>query len=127
MSNPTVAILGASSDQAKFGNISIRAHAQQGYTVYPVNPRESEINGLPCFSSLADIPAERVDRISVYLPPRILVGVLDEIAKIPHDQLWLNPGTESDAVRERAEELGLKPMYGCSIVDLGISPADVQG
>jgi len=126
MSQPTVAILGASTNREKFGNISVRAHLQQGYTVYPINPRAEEIEGLPCYPSLSAIPASHVDRISVYLPPKLLVPVLDEVAAISHDQLWLNPGTESEEVIIRATELKLKPIQGCSIVDLGISPSEVR-
>ena len=37
MIKPTVAILGASANRAKFGNKSIRAHLIRGYDVYPVN------------------------------------------------------------------------------------------
>ena len=42
----TAAILGASADPAKFGNISLRVHREHGYTVYPVNPKGGEIEGL---------------------------------------------------------------------------------
>lgn len=126
MTQPTVAILGASTNREKFGNISVRAHLQQGYTVYPVNPRAEEVEGLPCYASLAAIPTTHVDRISIYLPPKLLVPVLDEIAAMSHDQLWLNPGTESPEVSTRAAELGLQPILGCSIVDLGISPSEVR-
>ena len=42
----TVAIIGASSDRAKFGNKAVRAFQQQGCAVYPVNPKETEIEGL---------------------------------------------------------------------------------
>lgn len=125
MSKPTVAILGASSNRAKFGNISVRAHLQQGYEVYPVNPRDSVIEDLTVYASLADIPVSKLDRISVYLSPHILLPLLDEIAAIEHDELWLNPGTETPEVLERAAELGLEPIQACSIVDLGISPSDV--
>lgn len=122
---PTVAILGASADRSKFGNISVRAHLKQGYTVYPVNPRVDIVEDLQSYPCLADIPEERLDRISVYLPPTILLPILDDIATKPHGQLWLNPGTESAAVLQRAAELGLQPIQSCSIVDLGISPSDV--
>ena len=126
MTKPTVAILGASTNRQKFGNISLRAHLQQGYTVYPVNPRAETIEELKCFASLAEIPETHLDRISVYLPPGLLVAELDLIAETSHTQLWLNPGTESPEVLQRAAELDLKPIQGCSIVDLGISPSDVQ-
>ena len=71
---PTVAILGASADRSKFGNKSVRAHRQQGYTVYPVNPKADVIEGLKAFKSLAEIPPGKLDRISVYLPPQVGLG-----------------------------------------------------
>lgn len=123
MSKPTVAILGASTDRSKFGNKSVRAHQQQGYEVYPVNPKGGEIEGLVACPSLADVPVEHLTRISVYLPPRIGITVLDEVAAKGCDELWLNPGSDDDEVIERARELGLNAIVGCSIVDVGVSPA----
>ena len=125
MSTPTVAILGASPNRSKFGNISLRAHQQSGYRVFPIHPKESSIEGLKAFASLSEVP-EPIQRISVYLPPSVLITVLDEVAEIPHEELWLNPGTESPEVLARAAELGLSPICDCSIVDLGISPSDVK-
>ena len=125
MSKPTVAILGASANPAKYGNISIRAHLRLGYEVYPVHPHESQIEGLRVYSRLGEIPIQRIDRISVYLPPATLLPLLDQIASMDHQQLFLNPGTESAEVLQRAKELGLDPIQACSIVDLGITPADV--
>ena len=122
MSKPTVAILGASADRAKFGNKAIRAHLQQGYDVYPVNPKGGEIEGLTVYKTLAEVPVTRLHRISVYLPPKILLGMLDEIAAKGCDELWLNPGSESDEALEKARSLGLEPIQACSIVSLGVSP-----
>jgi predicted CoA-binding protein len=122
----TVAILGASADRAKYGNKAVRAHQQQGYEVYPVNPRGDQIEGLMAYRSLADVPLEHLSRISVYLPPAVLLGALDEIAAKGCDELFLNPGTESPAVLARAQELGLAPIQACSIVDLGMSPHEME-
>jgi len=119
---PTVAILGASADRSKFGNKSVRAHLQQGYDVYPVNPRGGEIEGLTAYESLADVPVERLTRISVYLPPHIGLKMLDEVVAKGCDEFWLNPGSDSDEVVTKARELGLDPIIACSIVDLGTSP-----
>lgn len=126
MSKPTVVVLGASSDRAKFGNISVRAHVQQGYEVFPVNPKADEVEGIRAYASITDVPAKSVNRITVYLPPKIVLSVLEDIANLTHDELYLNPGTESDEVLAKAEELGLDPIRACSIVDLGISPSEVR-
>ena len=102
----TIAIIGASNDRAKFGNKSVRAFLQQGYEVFPVNPKEESIEGLPAFKSIRDVPV-RPQMVSVYLSPPVLMKVLPDIAERGCDELWLNPGTESDEVITEAERLGL--------------------
>ena len=120
----TVAVIGASNDRAKFGNKAVRAFRQQGYTVYPVNLKETEIEGLSAYRSIRDVPV-RPQQITVYLPPPVLLKLLPEIAARGCDELWLNPGTESDEVLAEAERLGLNVIQACSIVGVGISPASL--
>jgi hypothetical protein len=120
----TIAIIGASADRAKFGNKAVRAFLKQGYVVYPVNPKEAEIEGLAAFISIAEVPA-RPNLISVYLPPPVLLKVLPDIAAKGCDELWLNPGTESPEVLAEAERLGLNVIQACSIVGVGLSPGEV--
>jgi predicted CoA-binding protein len=117
----TVAIIGASNDRNKFGNKSVRAHLQQGYTVFPINPKEKQIEDLPVFSSIFDVPV-RPNRVSIYLPAHLVKAILTDIAAKGCDELWLNPGTESDEVLAEAKSFGLNVISGCSIVDLGVSP-----
>lgn len=118
----TVAIIGASADRAKFGNKAVRAFAQQGWTVYPVNPRDELVEGLTAFKSIREVP-ERPHMVSVYLPPPVLLKLLPDIAARGCDELWLNPGTESDDVLAEAGRLGLNVVQACSIVGIGVSPA----
>jgi predicted CoA-binding protein len=125
MTKPTVAILGASADRSKYGNISVRAHLQQGYDVYPVNPKGGEIEGLKVYTSLAEIPVE-LDRISVYLPPAVGAKMMPEIAAKGAKQVWLNPGSDGEEAVTKAQELGIDPIIACSIVGLGINPVHVK-
>jgi predicted CoA-binding protein len=120
----SVVIIGASSDRSKFGNKAVRAYREQGYEVYPVNPKDAEIEGLPAFKSIRDVPV-RPALISVYLPPAVLLKVLPDIAAKGCDELWLNPGTESDEVLAEAERLKLNVIQACSIVGLGVSPENL--
>ncbi len=123
MSQPTVAILGASADRSKFGNKSLRAHRQAGYEVYPVNPKGGSIEGLSVYRSLAEVPAEHLNRISVYLPPAVGLEMLEAIAASGCDEVWFNPGSESPEILAKARALGLRAIAACSIVDLGLSPS----
>jgi uncharacterized protein len=118
----TVAVIGASTDRNKFGNKAVRAYLQQGYTVYPVNPSAAEVEGLPAYKSIADVPG-RPDLISIYLPPPVVLKVLPDIAVKGCDELWLNPGTESDEVLAAAERLKLNVIQACSIIGVGLSPS----
>ena len=116
-----IAVIGASNNREKFSNKAVRAYIKQGYSVYPVNPKEESIEGLPAFTSILDIPDE-LDRITVYLPPKLTLSVLNDIAKKGTTELFLNPGSENEEVVEKAKSLGLDPILACSILDIGESP-----
>jgi uncharacterized protein len=120
----TVAVIGASNDRSKFGNKAVRAFEQAGYKVFPVHPAQTEVEGLPCFKSIKDVP-ERPNLISVYVGPDRLVQLLPDIASKGCDELWLNPGTESADVFSKAKELGLKAKQFCSIIAVGKSPSEL--
>lgn len=120
----SVAILGASKDRSKFGNKALRAYQRRGYTVYPVNPRENEIEGLPALKSISDVPGSP-DIVSAYLPPAILLSVLPQIAAKGCKELWLNPGADSEQVVAEAKKLGLNVIQACSIVGLGLTPSAI--
>ncbi len=126
MAPPTIAIIGASNDRRKYGNRAVRAYLRRGWKVYPVNPHEDEIEGLPAFRSILDIPLARLDRVSLYVSPVIGLQVLPEIAGKPPAELWLNPGADTPEVIARAEALGLPVITGCSIVAIGESPAVLE-
>jgi predicted CoA-binding protein len=120
----SVVILGASADRNKFGNKSLRAYQQQGYAVYPVNLHETEIEGARVYKSVSEVPV-RPDIVTIYLPPEKLLPLLASIAAKGCDELWLNPGTESDAVLAEADQLGLHVIQACSIVGLGVPPGSL--
>jgi predicted CoA-binding protein len=111
----TIAIIGASANPNKFGNKAVKAFLKEGYTVYPVNPNETEVEGLKTFKSISDVPV-RPQMISIYVPPTVLLKVLPQIASRGCDELWLNPGSESDEALAEAERLGLNVIQACSII-----------
>lgn len=118
----TVAVIGASTNRAKFGNKAVRAFAQQGCEVYPVNPRADEIEDIGACPSIAAVPV-RPDIVSVYLPPALVLKELPAIAEKGCGELWLNPGTASPDVIAEAERLGLTIVQDCSLLRIGVSPA----
>lgn len=120
--NKTVAIVGASADRSKYGNKSVRAHAKAGWEVYPVNPKADEIEGLKAYPDVKSIPT-RVDRISVYLPPKVSHQYLDEWAATDASECFFNPGSADEDVLKEARAKGVPAVDACSIVDLGLKPS----
>ena len=118
----TIAVLGASNQRGKFGNKCVRAYLHAGYEVYPVNPHEREVEGLPVFPTLDQVPAD-LDRISVYLPPALTYELLADIARKGAREVWFNPGSADARVLEEARRRGIPYRAGCSIVDVGLSPS----
>jgi predicted CoA-binding protein len=118
----TIAVLGASSDHAKFGNKCVRAYVQAGWDVYPVNPKGGEFEGLAAYVRLADVPVA-LDRISVYLPPVITMATIPEMVEKGAGEVWLNPGSADHRVVDAARTAGLHVVDACSIVALGLTPA----
>lgn len=119
-----IAIIGASTDRRKFGNKAVRAYARSGWRVYPIHPVEEEIEGFEAFPTIRHIPGP-VDRVSMYLPPEKGIKLLADIRKVQPKELWLSPGSESDALLAKAKQLKLDVIQACSILEVGLSPADL--
>src|SRR5262245_12241447 len=76
----TVAVIGASSEHQKFGNRAVRAYAQDGYHVVPINPHEATIEGFTAYRSVLDVPGP-IDLASFYVPPHVGEQVIEEVAQ----------------------------------------------
>lgn len=120
----SIAIIGASTNRAKYGNMAVRAYAKQGFTVYPVTPSADEIEGHKAYQTITDIPGD-VDIASLYLPPAVGLQLLQQIADKKVKELFVNPGAESDELMEKAKALGLNAMAACSILAVGMRPEEV--
>jgi len=117
----SVAVIGASNDRAKYGNKAVRAYLRSGFKVYPVNPKEETIEGLKSYRSILDIQTE-VERASLYVPPKVGLKIIEEIARKGVKELYVNPGAESDELVNKARKLGLNPILTCSILAVGLDP-----
>ena len=117
----TVAIIGASSNRAKYGNKALRAYERQGYRVIAINPNEAEVEGHRTYPSVLDVHDQN-DLVTDYVPPENGERVLDDFPKKGIAEVWLNPGADEPEVVSRARELGLQPVIACSILGIGERP-----
>jgi predicted CoA-binding protein len=121
-----VMVVGASINPEKYGNRAVRAYLRRGHEVLAVNPRlardRAKVEGLEVYGDVTQPPGP-IDRVTVYLPPSMGLGILDDLAaRGDVGEVWFNPGAESPEIVERARELGLEVVMACSIVDIGEVP-----
>jgi acetyltransferase len=78
----SVAIIGASSDPSKASGLPLRNIVKSKFTgrVYPVNPRATEINGLPCYPAVTDLP-EAADLAILMVDAKLSAQVLEDCGK----------------------------------------------
>jgi predicted CoA-binding protein len=119
LSGSVFAVAGASNDRSKFGNQVLRHYLAHGKRVIPVNPRATEVEGLPCVPDLRSLP-EPVHGLSIITPPAITEGLVDEAIAVGIPRLWMQPGAESRPAIQRAKAAGLTVIgYGpCVLVEL---------
>ena len=113
-------VVGASRDRAKYGNKILRCYLQHGLTAYPINPKETEIEGQPCFPDIESLP-ESVHGISIITPPPVTETIIPQASKAGIQHVWMQPGAESTNAISLGEELGLSVIGdgSCLLVVLG--------
>jgi predicted CoA-binding protein len=118
----TVAVVGASNDRRKYGNKALRAYKAEGHHVIPINPNEREVEGIPAYASVLDVPGP-IDMATVYVPPDVGLRLLPEFQQKDIKEIWINPGAEDDALMAEAERRKLNVIFACSIIGIGRSPS----
>lgn len=92
-----IAVVGASTDPAKYGNIIIKNLSSKGFDVIPINPREREIEGLTVYASLSDVDRP-AGLINFVVPPAVTLAVLKSIAGFGFDAVWFQDGSFDEQV-----------------------------
>jgi uncharacterized protein len=123
---PSVVVVGASTDRRKYGNRAVRAYVRQGFQVFPINPHAETVEGVRAYRSLTELPPRPIYRVTFYVPPAVGLQFIEQLAGKEVEEVWLNPGAESPELIARAEALGLPVKIGCSILDVGVNPHELD-
>jgi predicted CoA-binding protein len=102
----TIAVVGLSANELRASNFVGAYIKRHAYTLIPVNPRERQILGEPCYPSLADVPVP-VDIVDVFRAPDAVPGIAREAVAIGAGALWCQFGVISEEGAEVARDGGL--------------------
>lgn len=119
-SGPRIAIVGASSNPGRPSHGVMQALRRAGYDVVPVNPRETTIEGVPCYPSVVDAVEATgpVDIVDVFRRPDQCVDHAREAVAVGARCLWLQLGIANAEAARIAHHAGLAVvMDRCTIVE----------
>ena len=105
-SSRTIAVVGLSNNELRasyFVGYYLKRH---GFRVVPVNPRETELLGEPCYPNLRDIPG-KVDVVNVFRAPEAVPDIARDAVEIGASALWCQFGVISPEGMLIAEDGGL--------------------
>ena len=115
LSDPLIAVVGATDRPGKFGGKIYRDLKGKGYRVVAVNPGRATVDGDEAFGSIADLP-EPPDIVNIVVPPPRTLRVLDDVAELDDAAVWIQPGAADEVVRARVAELGIPALIDACIM-----------
>ena len=95
MQNSQIVVLGASNKPHRYSYKAIKMLLEYGHHVLPVHPKIENIEGLVVKHNLSQILLP-VDTLTLYIGPKRISPLIDDIVKLNPSRVILNPGTESD-------------------------------
>ena len=103
----TIAVVGVSSDPSRPSNDVARHLIDAGYTVYLVNPTETEVFGMPVYDTVQDLP-EPVDIVDIFRRPEFIGPIVDDAIAANAKVVWTQLGIVNEAAASVARAAGLE-------------------
>ena len=102
----TIAIVGLSGNDLRASNFVGYYLKRHGYTVVPVNPRETDVLGEQSYASLSDVPVP-VDIVNVFRVPDAVPEIAQEAVAVGAGALWCQFGVINEPGAQIAEDGGV--------------------
>lgn len=93
----TIAVFGISSKTGRISRTVAEYLTGNNFTVYGVNPNKSftEMNGIPVFNSLSEIPG-KIDIVDVFRKSEDIPNILEDVIAVKPKILWMQLGIQNE-------------------------------
>ena len=102
-----IAMVGVSASPTRASYRAMVHMLSKGYTVYPINPRYEEIQGVRCHGSLLELD-QPVDIVDVFRRGDTVMPLVDEARQIGAKVFWMQIGVINDEAAAAAEKAGME-------------------
>jgi len=123
-----IAVAGVSRQSKEAANAIFRKLRDQGYEVFAINPRASQVEGVRCYPNLAAVP-QRLDGVIIATHPEVAMELVGQCRQLGIRRVWFHRSfgqgsVSEEAVQECARQhieaiVGGCPLMYCSPVDVG--------
>jgi len=110
-----IAVVGASRQGNKFGNMAGKELQERGYNVFYIHPDTSEIDGQIAYPNLKALNG-KVDTLWVSVPAEQGTQVIREASDAGVRKVWLQQGGQSPELLDLGRELDLEIVHGKCIL-----------
>ena len=121
-----MAIVGASRNPKKFGGSTFKELLEIGFEVYPVNPNTDEIQGVKCYKSVEDLPAD-VEHLYIVTPKYETELVANAAVRKGIKMIWIQKKSETTEAVKTIENAGIPLIYNKCILMFASPVKGVHG
>jgi predicted CoA-binding protein len=111
----TFAVLGVNQDPESYANLIVNKLRAIHKIAYPVNPKYTTLFNEPVYEDLEKTPSVP-DVVVFVVNPTIGIHYLDSVKDLGIKSIWLQPGTISVDLLNKAADLGIEVVEACVLV-----------
>lgn len=111
----TTAVIGASPNPARYGNIAVNRLVSHNFPVVALGFRNGEIAGIPIETNWPE-EINNLKVVTLYLGPKRQPEFYDYILNLRPETVIFNPGTENAELYSLLDQAGIKYEEACTLV-----------
>ncbi len=113
--NSVIAVVGASNNVRKNGNLVMGDLIAKGCDAVPINPSEDIVLEIPAYKNLKAV-GRKIDLVVFVVPPAITEKILIDVKKMKIPKVWMQPGSESAAAIKFCEDNKIECVHDACIM-----------
>lgn len=118
MKEKLTAVIGASTNPARYAYLAINKLLRYGHPVVAYGLKPGEVNGVEIIADKHIV--EDVDTVTLYVGPRHIEHWVPLILDLKPKRVIFNPGTEDYITERTFKEAGIECVQACTLVMLSI-------
>lgn len=115
LASKELAIAGVSRDKKKFGYIVFNELRKRDFSIFPVNPNTKEIDGMPCYNSISELPAN-ASHLYIVTPKSSTEAIVKEAVSKGIRNIWIHQKSDTPEVLSLARDSGINLIHGECII-----------